>query len=80
MGLFLISKAAAGTFSFQLTLFHVDSGLNHSVMQSVPLALLFHFEGQFPKSGFYCVRSQLQNPSPDACALGFSCFCHSPML
>lgn len=36
-------------------------------MQSVPLALLFYLEGQFPASSFYCVYSQLENPLPDAC-------------
>lgn len=35
-------------------------------MQSDPLTLLFHFEDQFPRSGFYSIHSQLQNPSPDA--------------
>lgn len=35
-------------------------------MQSVSLVLLFHLENQFPKCGFYCVDSQLQNLSPGA--------------
>lgn len=35
-------------------------------MQSVPLVLSPYLEGQFPKSGFHCVHSQLENPLPDA--------------
>ena len=45
-------------------MFHVDSGLKHSLICS--LTLWPFYSTLKIRSGFYCIHSQLQNPSPDA--------------